>query len=739
MDKNKIINAFKLIYIVTIFILLVLCCLNPKQTQTNILKAILSNTEQDQLLVDLSQKYSGKFSIIIQSESSTGIEETKNEISELISQNIFKKDISQNADIREVLNTYKFYSANLLSNKTANQIKNQDYEQVKLEATERLYSPININLLPIEEDPFLLFSDYLQSLGTNEYTEQLEKDGFLYEIINLKIKDDIALSPSLMNKEIKKVISVKQKIEKDIPNTKIYLAGAPIHTYYASSKSMIEINIICILSILFIILLCKFYFKTFRILLPIFLSLTTGILSGYLITSIFFSSIHILTFVFSTTLIGICVDYSFHFFAHNNNIKSVIKSLTTSMITTVCAFLILFFSEIYLLQQISIFTASGLFFVYLFVVLFYPTICEQLSIDVSEQMITPEIFSYYPNKKTKIVIISILSIFSIFGILQIKFNDNIKDMYKPTKDLITAEKIYSDLSQNASDVVFWIIKGNNIQNILENEENLTKYLSNNQFYALSKFVPSIKQQKENFNLRKKLYKKELNQYATFLSTKDKKQLINESPRMGYLTLNKLPMPALKDFFISENTTVIISKNSLMDPATLQKLVAQNPEAIYINLKQDISDKVSTCRKACISLIIPVILLLFIALSITFKPKNAAKILAPSILGCLFTLGILGFLHQDISLFHIMALFLITGFSIDYSVFIFNGGKNSTASNAAVLMSCMTSAFSFLLLSMTSFKLISSLGLVLVLGLISSYILSLLLISPSPEDEQTETM
>ena len=87
-----------------------------------------------------------------------------------------------------------------------------------------------------------------------------------------------------------------------------------------------------------------------------------------------------------------------------------------------------------------------------------------------------------------------------------------------------------------------------------------------------------------------------------------------------------------------------------------------------------------------------------------------------------------------NLFHVLSLFLITGFSLDYSIFRFNDARteNMYHSRVAVLMSCATTVFSFLLLSLTSFKLVSSLGFMLACGLISSYILSLILINPKQE-------
>ena len=70
------------------------------------------------------------------------------------------------------------------------------------------------------------------------------------------------------------------------------------------------------------------------------------------------------------------------------------------------------------------------------------------------------------------------------------------------------------------------------------------------------------------------------------------------------------------------------------------------------------------------------------------------------------------------------MFLILGFTLDYSIFRVGKIKNSSD---AVLISCLTTAFSFFLLTFTSFKLISSLGFVLSIGIFSAYLFSLLLI------------
>ena len=117
--------------------------------------------------------------------------------------------------------------------------------------------------------------------------------------------------------------------------------------------------------------------------------------------------------------------------------------------------------------------------------------------------------------------------------------------------------------------------------------------------------------------------------------------------------------------------------------------------------------------------------LFIVLNFTYGIKKSAQILTAPLCGALFAAAVSG----ELNLFNILALFLIPGFSIDYSIFRMNGGKKS---KDAVFMSFASTAFSFLLLSFTGFKVISSLGFTLFCGITASYILSLFVIKSKHE-------
>lgn len=690
----------RILYVIIFLIAGTIAFLHPAKTETNILNAIFSKNNADKTIVELSGRYSSKINIIAEASDSAAAIDAAQTFYDSIDKKIFTE---KEFDTDRILEKYKKYYNNLLSAGTIKQLKEKNYEAVAAKSLENLYNPLNVMLLPLDEDPFMLFEDYIKSLshGREDYTSIEYKDKY-YSIIQVEVQPDKALSPSVINGGIKKLIKLQKKLSKG--EVKIYLTGAPVHSFYASSKSITEMNVIGILSIIFIFALFKLYFSNIKLIVPAAASLGLGFLSGYIASSIIFPSIHVLTFVFSTSLIGICIDYSLHYFIEKD-LSKILKSLTISMVTTVSAFAVLLFSGVELLRQISVFTMAGLINVYLIVVLFYP----MLKLETAEQQFEIKL----PEKSKQILVYSIAAL-AFCGLFFIKFNDNIKSMYVPSKKLAQAEKLYKEITGTDTETTFAIVRGNDFQNLLEKEEKLTGKLDVEGFQALSKFIPSHKQQLKNQNLRKRLYEHSLKNYASFLNEQQINSLLNENfDENGFLDIEEQEI--FSEFLLDKNTSVMVLYN------------LKNPQAItdsdneYIDITKNISDKIKHCRKNCLLTLLPVLAVLFALLSSVYKPKTAIKILLPSILAPAFAIGILSIFHSEINIFHIFAIFLIIGFGLDYSVFRAGGIKGS---HHAVLLSAATTILSFLMLSLTSFKLISALGTILTLGLIISYLTSL---------------
>lgn len=685
--KTKI---FRILFLIICILFFVLSLTKNQNIETNLLNAFITPKIPKEIhLSQLANLSAKQLTVLFESNSRNDLDELQTEFYSRLDEN-FKSLNSQNYS--QIIDIYKQYPKNFLTEETKKLIQNNQFETIANKSLQTLYNPFGIYILPPDKDPYFLLSDYVIHNQKFLQNDIQEYGGKFYAVDSFEIQ----------NNEIAKIIELQKELNQ---NGRIYLTGTPIHSHITAAKSTVEINLICLFSTLALIILCKLYFKTFKILLPIILSIIFGFLSGYCAASAIFENLHVLTFVFSTSLIGISLDYSLHYFLTRDE-KGFFKSLTNSMLTTVTAFSILYFSNIEIIKQISVFTSFGLFGVYLFVIIILPLFDFEIK--------TNNFHEINLKKFKKVIYIFVaLTIFTMN--IRVTFDNNIKNLYTPQKSLLTAETLYQKVF-NIPARHFILISGENIDEILTQEEEITTKLSkkNINTIALSNFIPSSKTQKQNQKLILKLYDKNLNNYAKFLDKNTIQKLKNDNDLKIY---NPSDFPLNKKFMLDENTTFIITENYI-------KLDGSET----INIADDISQILIHSQGGCMLLFPFVFVILFVFLCMTYNFKNAIKIILPPLCGALFALGIVSCL-QSINLFHIIALFLIIGFSLDYAIFRLNGTKNS---NDAILISCISTAFSFLLLSFTSFKLISSLGLILFLGITSSYILSLLLISPNDE-------
>lgn len=703
-------TIFRTVFLIIFIVFAALAVIRFQPVETRLLQGFIKpdSTKNEQLL-KLSDLSSSKINIIFESEDYESVEKLKeNFLSELKSGAI---EI-ENYDFSEILEVYKNNPANFLTPQKRELLRSKNYTEIDKQSLETLYNPLGIFIQTPDKDPYLFVTDYVMSLQTSGYSgsEISEFEGKFYTKQQLSLKNTENSSA-----EIAQLLKLQKEFNAK-NNGQIYITGTPVHSYITSQKSSFEINLICIISTIALILLCKFYFKSFKILVPIASSIAFGMFFGWLAVQAIAGSVHILTFVFSTTLIGISLDYSLHYIMTSCS-KGFIKNLTASMLTTVAAFAVLPFSGIEILKEIAIFTGFGLFGVYAFVLLFFPFFKKFIS-EKPAALPVPEL------TKFKKIFIAVVLVVIGGGFLRMSFNDDIRNLYNPSKALLKAEILNKNAFQTP-DISFAAIEGADLNSPIEKEEKTAEELDkkNIKYFSLSKLLPSAKIQLENQELVKNLYNSNLDKYAQFLDkkTRNELKLSVQTPHMA--DFGKSADKIIKNFQLDKNTLYMI----LFDA---ENFTPQDENVNYINISKDITKQIKNLRIASLKLLPCVFLILFVMLGAIFGFKKAGRIIISPFLGTFFAISVLSLTGQPLNFFNILAMFLITGFSLDYSIFRASGEKNS---KDAVFISFISTAFSFLMLSFTSFKLISSLGTVLFLGITSSYILSLVLI-PEKETE-----
>ena len=146
-------------------------------------------------------------------------------------------------------------------------------------------------------------------------------------------------------------------------------SGLPIFAAHGTVQARYEISVFGSLSLLGVLLLLVTTFADVRPLLGTLTCIATGIASALVMTHFVFGEIHLITLVFGASLIGISVDYALHFFCDGfsspnwtpeQGLRSVGSGVSLAAASSVVAFLSFLVTPFPGLQQIAVFSATGL-------------------------------------------------------------------------------------------------------------------------------------------------------------------------------------------------------------------------------------------------------------------------------------------------------------------------------------------------------------------------------------------
>ena len=110
-------------------------------------------------------------------------------------------------------------------------------------------------------------------------------------------------------------------------------------------------------------------------------------------------------------------------------------------------------------------------------------------------------------------------------------------------------------------------------------------------------------------------------------------------------------------------------------------------------------------------------------------REALRMLYPPLLALALTLGALGWLHEPLTIFVVVALILVLGLGRDYAVFLREGGAERRAPALAVTLSALTMLCSFGLLVLSRIPAMHGFGLATLIGILASYLSAPLSLPP----------
>ena len=145
---------------------------------------------------------------------------------------------------------------------------------------------------------------------------------------------------------------------------------------------------------------------------------------------------------------------------------------------------------------------------------------------------------------------------------------------------------------------------------------------------------------------------------------------------------------------------------------------------------DISSVLAHYRRVALLGLAGALAVIGVVLALRYGPRGALRhLLAPGG-GALLTLATLGALGIDANLFTVLALLLVLGLGVDYSVFLREGEASRPTTLLAITLAGLITLLAFGLLAASATPFIRSLGLAVLLGVGYTWLLAVLAAAPA---------
>lgn len=699
----------------------------------------------------LSQDISHRFIVVIKSSDQSAIINAIEQMQAQLSQIDNLLVISNESIQQTYLSAVSPYRFNLLSDSQRQRLSEANIDQLAKDAIRKLYQlGDGVRLIPFAEDPLGWFSDYLlTSLDNLSFAQEVPKDitsaeqdsGTPFKSFSVAITqypESMAQQQNLYQS----IKTIEAQISQNFEVTILH-SGMFFFAVDSAESAKADIQLIALGSILGVLALMLLVFRS---LLPLFLSLSSiaiGIGFGVLVSTLVFGSVHILTIVFGASLIGIVVDYSLHYFYHflsseqatletNDHTKTLQRAMLLSVVTSLIGYGALGLSDLVILQKIALFSCSGLLMAWLSVMILGPWVTKRPIVARQTLLksiigIIQKVFASYP----KILISLGLILASVGGLYlsvnTVNINDDPRKFFHVSANLLTQEQQVAALTEVYEPGRYLVARGQTSEQIFQTLKSFYNELGTDSESVASvlDWLPAPSTQQQDYALQHKLYMdegaadlffKRLGLSRAQSSTIKSAYLDAKGQSLDFATLMQI-LPSLPPLWVDHDggifSFVLVKKNTNLEKIALAS--QEIPNIQYVNTLADATDGLKAQRITGSKLLLLAYGLIALMLALYYRKLSSMLLLLIPLVASVITLSAVSAIGQPITVFHIMALFLVLGLGMDYIIFAKEMTNQPGITQQAILLSAVTSLLSFGLLAFSSMPIVQAFGSTILIG------------------------
>ena len=499
-----------------------------------------------------------------------------------------------------------------------------------------------------------------------------------------------------------------------------------------------------------ILLLLLLAFRRWRVLLA-FVPVLVGMLFGAVACVAFFGSMHVMTLVLGSSLIGVAVDYPLHYLSKSWSLKPwrswpalrlTLPGLSLSLATSCIGYLALAFTPFPALTQIAIFSAAGLVGAYLSAVCLLPALLNgvvlrpaQWPLNVAQFLLNAR--QALLKKVPTPALLALLLMFCAAGLWQLNSKNDIRQWVSAPPQLMTQAQAIARITGYQPTSQFFLVRADSEQQLLERQAALSERLDAligkgtlQGYLALNQLVSPPREQQR---LRAALSALPRHWQPLLALGVPLPALQNELAQLQALPEQRIDAalngPLAEPWRLlwlgrdADGVAAMVSLQGLNDASLLREQARDLPGVELVDRLGDLNSVFAATQISAAELKLLSCALIVLLLIAPFGLGGAVRIVALPLLAALCSLASLGWLGQPLTLFSLFGLLLVTAISVDYAILMREHIGGAAVSLLGTLLAALTTWLSFGLLAVSSTPAVSNFGLSVSLGLAFSFILA----------------
>jgi predicted exporter len=755
--------------------------LNLDSNILSLLPATEADPAVEQAFANFSEQSMRRLVFLVANADKTKAQQSAEELAGLLQANAFvaSVELKRGADAQASAGSFYYqHRHHLLSRNDEALLATGTFQAFSEDAIQQAYAPFSgglINLLA--DDPFLLSFRNANASVIDSRSYLVLEDGYLHASDDtgtyVLLTAELAQSPfsqEVQAQILPAVTALETNWITNATGTRLIRTGALFYAASAFETARHEVSVIGGASMVLVLLLMLLAFRSVRPLVLVTVALGFGVVTGFVVVRMLFGEVHLLTLVFGASLIGVAEDYAFHYFALEHEItgaarlRRILPAISLGVLTCAIGYAALLVTPFPGLQQMAVFSITGLLGAYLTVVLLFPVIPLSNKNSPALLRLCQQIIALSSARFARIIFYVMLASPAIaLAILLFResTDEDVRNFQALDPGLLSQEQAIQQILNAPAANQFYLIKASTPEALLQNLEaadaNLRELVEAGAidgYVNIANSLPSIARQMENYALYQKLYESDAGQALittglvtaeqfadareTFASDREnylQPQDWFASPvgkELAYLWLDpgaatsaENSVSNSQNFTRQDYAAVIALRNIKRLDLMTDFATGAGGQAVFVDKVSTVNAMLAAYRHNTGLLLFVTCSAIFIILLWRYRLNKSLLILTVPVIAISTTIVGLVLIGENLSLFHILPFFLLIGLGVDFGIFFAEdeSGNFSSTTLLTVLLSALTTLFSFGLLTLSTTTAIHAFGLSMLIGLSCDLVLS----------------